>query len=225
MCLKSIFVNNNNIYYLLWIVLCPILVRQNTAVIHRNFKICLVELTSSGIKTESDSDPSSEKSDNLYEIVDSDESSNNSSVAQLNDDFDSQLPETVTLLRHPNGAKVYLVGTAHFSRESQEDVSKVIRNVRPHIVVLELCNGRTNILSLDEETVLREAKEINFDKIIQTVKSNGVYNGLMFILLLNMSAYLTKELGMAPGGEFRVAYKEVSQAFNAVLNYSNINTI
>lgn len=116
----------------------------------------------------------------------------------------------MTLLNHPNGAKVYLVGTAHFSRESQADVSKVIRGVRPHIVVVELCKARTNILSLDEETVLREAKEINLDKIMQTVKSSGVYNGVMFILLLNMSAHLTKELGMAPGGEFRTAYKEVS---------------
>lgn len=39
--------------------------------------------------------------------------------------FDNNLPETVTLLRTPSGVKVYLVGTAHFSRESQDDVAKV----------------------------------------------------------------------------------------------------
>lgn len=64
-------------------------------------------------------------------------------------------------------------------------------------------------MSLDEETILEEAKNIDMQKIIQTIRSNGVHNGLMYLLLLNMSAYITKELGMAPGGEFRVAYKEV----------------
>ena len=36
----------------------------------------------------------------------------------------------------------------------------------------------------------------------------GFVQGLMQLLLLSMSAHLTKQLGMAPGGEFRVAYKE-----------------
>ena len=30
----------------------------------------------------------------------------------------------------------------------------------------------------------------------------------MYLLLLSMSAHLTKELGMAPGGEFRRAFVE-----------------
>lgn len=37
----------------------------------------------------------------------------------------SPLPDTVTVLDGPNGAKVYLVGTAHFSHKSQQDVSEV----------------------------------------------------------------------------------------------------
>ena len=39
---------------------------------------------------------------------------------------------------------------------------------------------------------------------------NGLVQGLFNVMLLNISARLTKELGMAPGGEFRQAYKEVS---------------
>lgn len=42
-----------------------------------------------------------------------------------------------------------------------------------------------------------------------TMAQNGVFNGLMYILLLNMSAHITRELGMAPGGEFRRAMAEV----------------
>ncbi len=39
---------------------------------------------------------------------------------------------------------------------------------------------------------------------------NGVMSGLMQILLLKVSAHITEQLGMAPGGEFREAFKEVS---------------
>lgn len=34
-------------------------------------------------------------------------------------------------------------------------------------------------------------------------------SGLMQILLLKVSAHITEQLGMAPGGEFREAFKEV----------------
>lgn len=36
-----------------------------------------------------------------------------------------QLPETVTTLETAHGSKVYVVGTAHFSLESQQDVAQV----------------------------------------------------------------------------------------------------
>ena len=38
---------------------------------------------------------------------------------------------------------------------------------------------------------------------------HGFIGGVMQLLLLNLSAHLTKELGMAPGGEFRKAFQEV----------------
>lgn len=127
----------------------------------------------------------------------------------LVENFDSHLPETVTLLQTEEGDKVYLIGTAHFSASSQDDVSKVIRNVRPHVVMVELCRSRASILQMDEATIEHEAKTISFEKMSATMKENGVFQGLMYILLLNMSAKLTRELGMAPGGEFRRALAEV----------------
>lgn len=45
--------------------------------------------------------------------------------------------------------------------------------------------------------------------------------GILNILLLNMSAYITKELGMAPGGEFRVAFNEVCYIF-VLLKYDDL---
>lgn len=131
--------------------------------------------------------------------------------------LDDGLPSTVTVLNTPDGGKVYLVGTAHFSIQSQEDVSRVIQEVNPHIVMVELCEQRTNILLLDEEIILREAKNINIKKIRATMAQNGVFNGLMYILLLNMSAHITRELGMAPGGEFRRAMAEAKKIPNCIV--------
>ncbi|KAL0892054.1 hypothetical protein ABMA27_015276 [Loxostege sticticalis] len=131
--------------------------------------------------------------------------------------MDDGLPSTVTVLDAPDGGKVYLVGTAHFSIQSQEDVSRVIQEVNPHIVMVELCEQRTNILLLDEEIILREAKNINIKKIRATMAQNGVFNGLMYILLLNMSAHITRELGMAPGGEFRRAMAEAKKIPNCIV--------
>lgn len=134
------------------------------------------------------------------------------------EEFDKNLPPTVTLLQNEYGCKVYIVGTAHFSKESQEDVSLVIRNVRPDVVMVELCGSRVHMLHHDEKTLLEEARDISFAKIKNITKTNGLLNGLFYILMLNMSAKLTKDLGMAPGGEFRRAVEEMKRLRNPVLH-------
>lgn len=123
-------------------------------------------------------------------------------------DPNPQLPETVTVLEGEYGSKVYLVGTAHFSEDSQQDVCQTIHATQPDVVMVELCSSRINILQLDEATLLEEAKNINMEKIRLSIKQSGVVQGVMHLLFLSMSAHLTKELGMAPGGEFRAAFRE-----------------
>ncbi|PWA24874.1 hypothetical protein CCH79_00010084 [Gambusia affinis] len=125
--------------------------------------------------------------------------------AQLRQDS-PQLPETVTRLTAPDGSILYLVGTAHFSEDSKNDVAMTIRAVQPDVVVVELCQYRVSMLRMDENTLLREAKDINLEKVQQAIKQNGLMSGLMQILLLKVSAHITEQLGMAPGGEFREAY-------------------
>ena len=125
---------------------------------------------------------------------------------------DPSLPSTCLVLVSPkSGARVYLVGTAHFSKESCEDVRRVIEATQPDIVMLELCKARTNLLHLDEETILEEAQNLNLDKSLEIIKSQGMVQGVMYLLLLSMSAHLTAELGMAPGGEFRTAFSEAKK--------------
>lgn len=48
------------------------------------------------------------------------------------------------------------------------------------------------------------------------VFQNGLMSGLMQILLLKVSAHITEQLGMAPGGEFREAFKEVKHTTRAM---------
>nr|XP_036862601.1 traB domain-containing protein isoform X5 [Manis javanica]XP_036862602.1 traB domain-containing protein isoform X5 [Manis javanica]XP_036862603.1 traB domain-containing protein isoform X5 [Manis javanica] len=122
-----------------------------------------------------------------------------------------ELPRTVTQLVAEDGSRVYVVGTAHFSDDSKRDVVKTIREVQPDVVVVELCQYRVSMLKMDEAALLREAKEISLEKLQQAVRQNGVMSGLMQMLLLKVSAHITEQLGMAPGGEFREAFKEASK--------------
>ncbi|CAL8108596.1 unnamed protein product [Orchesella dallaii] len=128
-----------------------------------------------------------------------------------------ELPNTVTLLKAPNGVDVYVVGTAHFSHQSQLDVINTIQLTQPTLVLLELCSSRRNILSLDEETVLKEVSEMNFQKIRLALANSGTVQGTLHLLLLSMSAQLTRKLGMAPGGEFRAAMREARNIPGCVL--------
>ncbi|XP_022374838.1 traB domain-containing protein isoform X2 [Enhydra lutris kenyoni] len=121
------------------------------------------------------------------------------------------LPRTVTELVAEDGSRVYVVGTAHFSDDSKKDVVKTIREVQPDVVVVELCQYRVSMLKMDESALLQEARDISLEKLQQAVRQNGVMSGLMQMLLLKVSAHITEQLGMAPGGEFREAFKEASK--------------
>lgn len=132
--------------------------------------------------------------------------------------IDDNLPDTVTILTTPDGGKLYLIGTAHFSVESQNDVSKIINAVQPHIVMVELCKQRMQALHLDEDTLLKKAQDIGIEDIRAAIKKHGVTSGLMFIILLTMSQHVTKELGMAPGSEFRTAFNEAKKIPNCIFH-------
>lgn len=131
------------------------------------------------------------------------------------EEFDKHLPSTVTLLTNEFGSRVYVVGTAHFSKESQDDVALVIRNVRPDVVMVELCASRVHMLNHDEKTLLEESKDMSFEKIKSITKTNGLMNGLFYILMLNMSAKLTNDLGMTTNA----CYSSLIYIYYLSINY------
>ncbi|XP_014404666.1 PREDICTED: traB domain-containing protein [Myotis brandtii] len=109
-------------------------------------------------------------------------------------------------LEAEDGSRVYVVGTAHFSDDSKKDVVKTIRAVQPDVVVVELSPFA---LSLTE--CQAEEEELGTLSRLAASLQNGVMSGLMQMLLLKVSAHITEQLGMAPGGEFREAFKEASK--------------
>lgn len=87
-----------------------------------------------------------------------------------------KLSKNCLVLEAPQGGKVYLIGTAHFSHESQKEVAELIKEIQPNRVVLELCNSRVNILKYDEETLKKEYKEMDNAKIIQLIRDVSASN-------------------------------------------------
>lgn len=53
-------------------------------------------------------------------------------IQRLRRSSSPDLPSTVIKLETAEGCKVYLIGTAHFSKESQEDVEKVCCQCSTH---------------------------------------------------------------------------------------------
>lgn len=141
----------------------------------------------------------------------SSQSQNSIKIYNSISEFEQNLPKTVKILLTTNGSKIYLIGTSHFSRESQNDVAHVIRNVKPDFLVLELCKQRLHTLTDDEKTVKEELSNLSSQKINEIYEQHGFLGGFMYILFLKTNARLTDEVGCVPGGEFRRAYNEVRE--------------
>jgi len=123
----------------------------------------------------------------------------------------SNLPSTVSVLSGNNGELVYLVGTAHFSRESCDDVQKVVSMVHPDAVVVELCRSRSSILTLNESYIEEIKKMSSLERLRSCIRSKGVLSGIVVFLMHETSNNITTQLKMAPGEEMRTAFEEAKK--------------
>lgn len=130
------------------------------------------------------------------------------------DEFEKNLPKTVELLHTEDGHKVFVIGTVHYSIKSHYDVASVIRNTKPSVVMLELCPLRKHMLDIDEETLLREASSLDKAKMLKIIRAKGLVSGMFYISFLKTNARITKQLGVAPGGECRRAVIECKKLKN-----------
>ncbi len=98
----------------------------------------------------------------------------------------------VSLIEH-QGRKIYLIGTAHVSPASVQEVREVIETIKPDTVCIELCKSRFESM-MDEERF----KKLDIFKVIKDQK-------VLFVLAnLALSSYQKRmgdAMGVKPGAE------------------------
>ncbi|MDR2143548.1 MAG: TraB/GumN family protein [Treponema sp.] len=93
--------------------------------------------------------------------------------------------------------EIVLVGTAHVSRESIEEVSGTIREEHPDMVCVELDQGRYDAISKKENW-----EKLNVAKVFREGKGFLLMANLV---LASFQRRLGKELGVQPGEEMKTA--------------------
>ena len=102
------------------------------------------------------------------------------------------LPQRVTHVK-VDDKDVYLVGTAHISKESVEDVHATIEQVRPDAICVELCKARHQAMTQADNW-----RKMDIFKIIRQKKA------VFLLAQLIMSSFyrrLGEKLGVQPGAE------------------------
>lgn len=118
-----------------------------------------------------------------------------------------QLPRTCQTFKIRNGGgkeqTVYIVGTAHVSAASCDDVRAVIRAVKPEVVMLELCRERQQILTMEKRDALTLQQAFALWRHGDSTTFQAAYGYLL--------GQVGDTLEVMPGEEFRVAVEEAGK--------------
>ena len=102
-----------------------------------------------------------------------------------------------------DGREINLIGTAHVSRESVEEVKNAITAEKPDLICVELDQGRYNSLIQKEKW-----ESLNISKVFKEGK------GFLLIANLALTSFqrrLGNELGVKPGDEMRAAVEAAAE--------------
>jgi len=102
-----------------------------------------------------------------------------------------------------NGREFKLIGTAHVSRESIEEVQKIISEEKPDMVCVELDQARYNSITQNDNW-----EKLNLSKVFKEGK------GFLLIVNLVLAGFqrrLGKELGVKPGEEMKTAIETAKE--------------
>ena len=98
---------------------------------------------------------------------------------------------------------IILIGTAHISKESVEEVKKAIEKYKPDIVAVELCKRRHDAITKKDQW--------ENTPITSLLKSNNAYLMLAQTFLSSIQRRLGKEYGVEPGSEMIAALNEAKK--------------
>lgn len=113
------------------------------------------------------------------------------------------LPSSVTVVEH-EGTTYYVIGTAHVSQRSVEEVRQVIAEVQPDLVCVELCKPRHDALTKDSAF-----RDLDVFKVVREGKT------LYLLAHLALSSYQRRigaSLGVKPGAELLAAVKAANDS-------------
>ena len=113
------------------------------------------------------------------------------------------LPQRVAYVR-VDDRDVYLVGTAHISKESVEDVHTTIEQVRPDAVCVELCQARYQAMTQADNW-----RKMDIFKVVRQKKAVFL---LAQLILSSFYRRLGEKLGVQPGAEMLEGIRMAEQA-------------
>lgn len=105
---------------------------------------------------------------------------------------ETKLPDSVCHIT-VEGKEFFLLGTAHISRKSVNEVKEVIEAVKPDSVCVELCEGRYKTI-MDRD----QWKKMN---IIQVIRKGKTMLLLSSLIMSSFQRRLGEKLGVKPGAE------------------------
>ncbi|VVB66993.1 TraB family protein [uncultured archaeon] len=111
--------------------------------------------------------------------------------------FACQMVEPTEAAGSAEAHEIIIVGTAHVSEKSIQEVTRAIEEARPEIVAVELCPARYKALTGQEEE-----KEI---KISELLSGGKLYLFLVQWFLAYIQKKIGDELGVKPGSEMLAA--------------------
>ena len=113
-----------------------------------------------------------------------------------------ELPSTVHLLEVA-GKRVFLVGTAHVSTQSVDDVRATIERVRPDSVCVELCQPRYESLTNPEAW-----RKLDILSVLREGKAHLLLGSL---ILTAFQRRIASRLGVVPGAEMVAAIESARE--------------
>jgi pheromone shutdown protein TraB len=118
------------------------------------------------------------------------------------------LSQTTSFLRNlDTGAEIFLLGTAHISEQSAQEVRDMITLIKPDVVMIELCPGRAERLRKGQSSDAEFFK----DALSQLFRP-GAHLGQQLVKLSLQGMYrMLHNLGMDVGGEFKAAMLAAEQ--------------
>jgi pheromone shutdown-related protein TraB len=102
-----------------------------------------------------------------------------------------------------DGREIYLVGTAHVSKESVQDVRTTVQAVRPETVCVELCASRHKAITSSDSW-----KKMD---IVEVVRKKKALFLLAQLILTSFYRRLGDQLGVQPGAEMIEGTEQAKQ--------------